>query len=213
VSIFKQSLPGIAALLIRGLGRTWRVRRIGRVELAPMPLQTQRVVYAAWHRSVLINAFVHRDCGVCVGVSEHADGEWAARISESLGFATARGSSTRGSLRLLRELLLLADQQVSSIALTPDGPKGPARQSKPGVLYFASRLGWPLVPIATAASPMKELRSWDRFSIPLPLARVVVAYGEPLILSRDEKDDQLLARAKDLDRALNSLEESARAAL
>ena len=66
------------------------------------------------------------------------------------------------------------------MALTPDGPRGPAERVKPGVVYLASRTGCPVVPVATASRRTWVLGSWDRFRIPQPFTRVVVAYGDPI---------------------------------
>jgi hypothetical protein len=69
--------------------------------------------------------------------------------------------------------------QGLQVAVTPDGPRGPAEQVKPGVLYLAERTGRRLVPIAFAPHPSYRLRSWDRFHVPWPFARVYVSHGAP----------------------------------
>ena len=90
--------------LLRALGSTWRRTRLGPDELEPdRSDRNRRFVYALWHRNILGGCFAYRKSGACVGVSEHADGELAARVAERLGFRTARGSSTRGSTQLLRQ--------------------------------------------------------------------------------------------------------------
>ena len=66
------------------------------------------------------------------------------------------------------------------LGITPDGPRGPAEHLKPGLVYLASRTGLPVVPVAAAARRSWTLRSWDRFRIPRPFTRVVVAYGDPI---------------------------------
>jgi len=123
--------------------------------------------------------YTHRGRGIVVLVSRHRDGEWIARTIERLGFRTARGSSTRGGEAAVRELLERSSDRTP-IAITPDGPRGPAGRVKPGLLYLASRTGWPIVPVATAARRAWMLGSWDRFRVPLPFTHVHVAYGQPL---------------------------------
>jgi lysophospholipid acyltransferase (LPLAT)-like uncharacterized protein len=66
------------------------------------------------------------------------------------------------------------------LGISPDGPRGPAERVKPGLVYLASRTGHPVLPIASAASRAWVLRSWDRFRVPHPFAKVVVAYGAPI---------------------------------
>jgi hypothetical protein len=166
-------------------------------------------VYSLWHRTILANSFLFRDLGVCGGVSEHADGELGARTAERLGFETARGSSTRGSTRLVREMLRFAKHQTGDLALTPDGPKGPAGQAKPGTVFLAARLGWPLLPTGTGAWPCKNLNSWDRFLIPLPFARVVTVFGDPIHLQGSLTEDEVQYWCQELDRRMAAAESEA----
>jgi lysophospholipid acyltransferase (LPLAT)-like uncharacterized protein len=111
-------------------------------------------------------------------ISEHRDGELVAQAAESLGYGLIRGSSTRGAERalisLVREL-----EAGHEIAITPDGPRGPARKFAPGALVAAQRSDTFILPVAMSASRSWSLRSWDRFMIPKPFARVTIAYGVP----------------------------------
>jgi lysophospholipid acyltransferase (LPLAT)-like uncharacterized protein len=111
-------------------------------------------------------------------ISEHRDGEIIARIVESFGFKTIRGSSSRGAARALigivREL-----ERGSEVAVTPDGPRGPARRFASGALVAAQRVGVPIVGVGVFASSAWRLNSWDRFMIPKPFSRVQVAYTLP----------------------------------
>src|SRR5262245_25275378 len=123
-------------------------------------------------------AVLHRHEGIAVLVSRHRDGELITRVIERLGFVAARGSSTRGGEAGVRGMLSWAGQD-RQLAVTPDGPRGPAEQVKPGALYLAERTGRRMVPIGVAAHPVRALRSWDRFRIPWPFARVMVTHGAP----------------------------------
>ncbi|HEX9218970.1 MAG TPA: DUF374 domain-containing protein, partial [Gemmatimonadaceae bacterium] len=110
--------------------------------------------------------------------SEHRDGELVARAASSLGFGLIRGSSTRGADRALisivREL-----QAGREVAITPDGPRGPAAKFAPGALVAAQRSDSFILPVVAVADRAWRLRSWDRFMIPKPFARVTIAYGNP----------------------------------
>jgi lysophospholipid acyltransferase (LPLAT)-like uncharacterized protein len=143
------------------------------------------VIYAFWHRYQLLMAFVHRGRGVRVLVSRSRDGEFIARTLERLGFQTARGSSSRGGATAFRELLA-ALTQGRNVAVTPDGPRGPSESIQPGVLALAAATGAPVVPIAWAGGPVRRLRSWDGFLVPLPFGRYEVVYGDPVTLPADD---------------------------
>jgi len=112
-------------------------------------------------------------------ISEHRDGELIARVAEAFGFRTVRGSTSRGASRALvglsRELLNGHD-----VAITPDGPRGPARSFAPGALIAAQRAGAPVIAVGVSAMPAWRLGTWDRFVIPRPFARVRIAYSDPI---------------------------------
>lgn len=169
----------LGAWLIRVLGSTWRIEWIGASEVEAGLSQGEHYILAFWHARMLPLTFTHRDRGCAVLVSRSRDGELIARTLERLGFVTARGSSTRGGGAGALEMLEWADEG-RILGFTPDGPRGPAERVKPGLAWLASRSGYAVVPLATAAKRAWVLGSWDRFRIPWPFARVVVGYGEPL---------------------------------
>jgi lysophospholipid acyltransferase (LPLAT)-like uncharacterized protein len=170
-------LAGSAA--VQGLGRTWRIETPGVAAYDRVLAAGERCIFAFWHARLLPLVYTHRHRGIAVMVSRHHDGELIARILERLGFGLARGSSTRGGDEAIRDMLEHAAER-RLLAITPDGPRGPRERAKAGIVYLASRTGFPVVPVATAADRAWVFRSWDRFRVPQPFARVRVAYGEPI---------------------------------
>ena len=168
--------------LVRLLGWTWRIRVVNR-ERGVERLRRERrpMVFALWHGDMLPLLYQHRGEGVTVLISEHRDGELIARVAQSLGFRTVRGSTTRGASRALvglaREL-----RDGHDIAVTPDGPRGPARSFAPGALIAAQRARAPVIAVGLAARRAWRLASWDRFVIPKPFSRVCIAYSDPVLL-------------------------------
>jgi hypothetical protein len=182
----------LGALVVRLLGATWRIERVGTAERDSRIRAGERYVFALWHSRLLPLAFTHRGLDAAVLISQHRDGELIARIIERLGFTAARGSSTRGGEEGLREMVRLAEAG-HLLGITPDGPRGPARQVKPGLVYLASRTGFPVLPVAAAASHSWRFRSWDGFRLPWPFARLVVGYGPPIAVPRRVEDDEVEA--------------------
>lgn len=179
--------------LVRALGASWRIRLINN-EASVDALRRERrpIVFALWHGDMLPLLYHHRDEGVSVLISEHRDGELIARTAESLGFRTVRGSTSRGASRALvglaREL-----EAGHDVAITPDGPRGPARSFAPGALIAAQRANAPVIAVAVAVNSAWHLGSWDRFTIPKPFSRVRIAYSDPVRLeantAREAADD------------------------
>lgn len=164
--------------VLRALAATWRYRIVGDAPVKAARASGKPVIFSLWHGQMLPLLWLHRNEGVAILISEHRDGEIIARVAASLGYGLIRGSTTRGGDRAL---LTLAKQLKAGVdaAVTPDGPKGPARSYAPGALIAAQRSGALIVPIAAHASSAWHLSSWDSFMIPKPFARVTVAYGAP----------------------------------
>ena len=136
----------LGSLLIRGIHATLRVRHV-RVENIETPKQ---YVMAFWHAHLLLMLHSRYRRPISVMISRSKDGEYIARVFDHYGVESARGSSTRGGSAALREMIRAA-RAGHNIVFTPDGPKGPARVAKEGVVVAAQATGLPIVPVAFAA--------------------------------------------------------------
>lgn len=162
--------------LVRLLGWTWRYRVRDDADVRLLRSTKRPIIFALWHGQMLPLLYRHRGEGVAVLISEHGDGEIIARIALRLGFRTIRGSTSRGAARALLGLVREV-QNGNDLAITPDGPRGPAKTFAPGTVIVAQRSGAPIVPAVVHVPFAWRLGSWDRFVIPKPFARVTVAYG------------------------------------
>jgi lysophospholipid acyltransferase (LPLAT)-like uncharacterized protein len=167
----------VGGWLVRMLGMTWRVRVSHDADVRRLREAGQPIVFALWHGQILPLLHHHRDEQVAVLISEHHDGEIMARMAIHLGYRTVRGSTSRGAARALLELARVL-RQGRDIAITPDGPRGPAKSVAPGAFAVAQRTGAPVIGAAAWASSTWRLKSWDSFMIPRPFARVSIAYSD-----------------------------------
>ena len=175
-------------IALRALASTWRYRVIGGESLERLRANNVPFIFSLWHGQLLPLIWHHHGERVAILVSEHRDGELIARLAKSIGYRLIRGSSSRGGERAL---LALAKElrEGREVAVTPDGPRGPARSYAPGALIAAQRTGAPILPIAAHADSAWRLSSWDNFMIPKPFAKVTVAYGEPTRVSVESSRD------------------------
>ena len=169
---------GGGARVLRALAGTWRVREIGREGWNARRAAGQGTVVALWHGQMLTMLSHHRDLGIAILISEHRDGEIIARIAETFGCATVRGSTSRGGARALLALAG-ALKQGTDVAVTPDGPRGPRHSFAPGALVAAQRAGVPVVGMVAHVARAWRLNSWDQFEIPQPFSRITIAYTAP----------------------------------
>jgi 3-deoxy-D-manno-octulosonic-acid transferase len=162
-------------------------------------------IYAFWHNKQVYLAVEHRGERVAVMVSKSKDGEYIAQVMNRLGLYPVRGSTRKGGDQAMREMIgLLNDQK--QVAFTPDGPRGPLHMVHGGVVLAAQNTGLPVVPTTYIASRRVEFRSWDRFILPLPFGRVLVAHGRPFYVSPDAPLEQAKQQIHD------ALQENERAA-
>jgi lysophospholipid acyltransferase (LPLAT)-like uncharacterized protein len=195
----------LAAALIRLLRAGVRLRHHGDGEVRRREAAGEPFILAFWHRHLLLMPYAYRGRRISVLVSRSRDGELIAATVARFGIDASRGSSSRGGAAGLRELLRKAASGWD-LAFTPDGPRGPAGVVQPGVVMAAAATGFPIVPVAVAASRCRRLRSWDRFLVPLPPATVHFAYGPALVV---ERRADLQAAAGELARRLEDAEQTA----
>lgn len=191
----------LGTMLLRLLAATWRVRFVNAEVVGDLRARQRSFMYVLWHGQLLPLLWTHRGRDIAVIVSEHRDGELIARVAHAIGFRTVRGSTSRGAARALLGACRVVDAGTD-LAVTVDGPRGPAGTVAPGALVISQRTGAPMVPTAAWASRGWRLRSWDRFLIPKPFARVVVTYGTPITAQADTprgavEDAELLRQAID----------------
>ena len=198
-------IAGLGYPLIDALGHTLRWRVEGMEHFDAIFASGRRPIMGFWHGRILPATWYFRRRGIVVITSENFDGEWIARIIERFGFGTARGSSSRGGLKAL--LQLVRDMEAGKPAgFTLDGPRGPARVAQPGAIWLASRTGNPVLPFHLEASSHWTMKSWDRTQIPKPFSTVALAIGEPLEVPRDASASELEGARVDLERRLRDLE-------
>ncbi len=167
-----------AARLVLPLARSWRFRDASDPSRPPDRM-LRPAVYALWHEALLPAAVLYARQGAAVLTSRHRDGEIISRVLIELGYLPVRGSSTRGGAEGLRAMIR-AGRAGRPLAFTPDGPRGPARRSKPGVVAAAAGAGLPIIPVGLAATRGLRLKSWDGFLVPAPGAVVLVSEGPPI---------------------------------
>jgi hypothetical protein len=182
--------PGVAARmlgpLVSTLARTWRVETVHAERWSGVVEAGRPHVFLLWHDALLPLLWWHRGRGITIVVSEAQDGQYLAEYARRLGYREARGSSSRGGVRALMGVVK-ALRAGGVAAFTPDGPRGPRREFKGGILLAAQRGGAVVVPLHAGADRAWRLASWDRFLVPKPFARVRIVYGHPFEVGPGEQ--------------------------
>lgn len=164
------------------------------------------VIIVSWHSRILPLLFWHRREGIVLLVSRHRDGTYLVDLARRWGYDAVRGSTRRGgAVGLLGVVRAL--QQGRTVAVTPDGPRGPAGRVQPGALVAAQHTGALIVPVSARPSAAWWLQSWDRFCVPRPFATIDVAYGSPTTVAPGEENRTRAVGA--VERVLHELTDAA----
>ena len=196
-------------LLVRALHFSFRYDFKNRfiLEKAKKLSTHNNYIFAIWHQNLVTGITAHFSDGYVVIVSPSKDGEFVAKVCERLGLTVARGSSSRGGKQALAEMVEKMSRGLPA-AITVDGPKGPAKIPKFGIIEISKLTGAPIVPMYARASKNWIFeKSWDRFHFPRPFSKVIIKYGEPLIVPRELEKDQYQSLSEKLRDALLELED------
>ena len=196
--------------LIKILTSTYRFEKVlGTEHIDPFILSGQVCAPAYWHQhhvigSSLIRSWIRRGFKACFLISGSVDGDVPERIARAWGAEVIRGSANQSGALALRDQNRMMKSGYS-IVTTADGPRGPKYEFKAGTVLMARVAGVPIVPIGCAADRAWYLRRWDDFMIPKPFARIAIAIGEPVPVSREIALDALEPVRVNVQEAVMSL--------
>ncbi|MBU3699115.1 MAG: DUF374 domain-containing protein [Candidatus Kapabacteria bacterium] len=185
------------SLLVRTLARSWRIHIEGRIPISPC-------IVVTWHGEMLPVLATFGPLHSIVLVSPSQDGKILQQLLRDWGHTIVEGSSSRGGKQALEQLVTLAPDNI--VLITPDGPRGPAHQSKPGAVITAQRSGVPIVHVRVrAVSVYTFARSWDRFQVPLPFSRITLHISEPVTVDANMTQEETAAEIARMDQRMHQL--------
>ena len=194
----------ILTLLVFITGYTVRVKQINKEILKDTIKEYGSVIVTTWHKNIFFSIWLLRNHDLTALISSSDDGEVIYDVFAKFGFKAVRGSTTRGGIQALKQLINLLDQKTS-VAITPDGPLGPPEKIQSGVVLLAKYSGVPIIPWHYTAFSQWRLKSWDRHKIPKPFTVIVESYGEPFLVPKDISSEEVKEFCEKLEDNLNKL--------
>jgi lysophospholipid acyltransferase (LPLAT)-like uncharacterized protein len=162
-------------------------------------------IIVLWHERLFVSGLVarrHFARPINALISTSKDGGWLVAFFRLMGLKSVRGSSSkRGAAALMTLTRVVKGGEHAGV--TPDGPKGPVRVCKPGVVALAKLTGRPMILMGLDYRCCIRLRNWDRFALPLPFSRIDVTFEDVPCPARDAADDQVAAHIQDRLNALS----------
>jgi lysophospholipid acyltransferase (LPLAT)-like uncharacterized protein len=197
-------------LLIKIIGGSTRFRVEGWENWEAASRDGLIPIYTFWHEQVFLSTHFWQQRRIVVMTSQSFDGEYIARFIQRFGYGAARGSSTRGAVGAVVEMVKLM-RKGSPTAFTIDGPKGPRRVAKMGAVILAKKTGHPILPFSITPARYWAAGSWDSFQVPLPFTRALVTIAPPIFVPPGADDRELEAKRDELQRELDRINERGQA--
>lgn len=191
-------------LLINLIGKTVRFEREGWENFEAIEQSGRLPIYTFWHNRIFLGTYFFRRRGIVVITSQSFDGEYIARFIQRFGYGAVRGSSTRGGVAALVEMIRLMREGLP-MGFTIDGPKGPKYVAKIGACLLAKKTGNPLMPFVVEAEKFWHLKSWDNLQIPKPFSRARLIIAAPVYVPADAGDEVLENKRRELQKSLDEL--------
>lgn len=169
----------------------------------------QGALSATWHQSTILLTYPYRNMGVATIASRSRDGEIISSVIKRLGFHSFRGSSSKGGGKALSSIIAFLKTEGIFATITVDGPRGPAKKVKTGIVRLAQSTGYPIFPLHGWAKRKIFIKSWDKTMIPLPFNHLIIICGDPITVPEDTDKNGLQDLAGGLECRLNSISEEA----
>lgn len=189
------------------LCKTLKIDKINQEVIDKLNEQKQNYVLAFWHSTMLLPWYVHRNQNFAALTSLSKDGDLLARQLKSWNYKVIRGSSSKGGDVALGIMVDLAKNKYS-IAITPDGPRGPVRQFKAGAVITAKRAGIPVVLAGVGFQKKRKLKSWDSFEVPKFFSKAKIVYSQPIFVNSELSYEETSEIIKKCEQILNQLQDS-----
>jgi len=190
------------------LCKTLKIKNFNYQTIEDLEKKNMNYVLAFWHGTMLLPWYLHRRKKMVALISKSKDGDLLARLLKNWGYLVVRGSSTSGGDVALGIMIDYAKNN-RSIAVTPDGPKGPSRKLKAGAVITAKKSSIPLVLLGTSYKNKKVLNSWDKFEIPKPFSEAMAIYSDPIFIEEEISYEETSRMIEYCEAKLNELQNEA----
>jgi lysophospholipid acyltransferase (LPLAT)-like uncharacterized protein len=194
--------------LVNILCKTLRINFVNNKAIDELEKQNRNFILGFWHGTMLLPWYLNRNKNFAGLTSKSKDGDLLAKILKKWNYKVLRGSSSEGGEVALGLMIDFAKNGYS-IAVTPDGPKGPPYKLKAGAVVSAKKAKLPLILVGIGFKKKRYLKSWDRFQIPRFFTRANVYYSDPVYVSGNLSREETSKIIDECEKKLNELQSEA----
>ncbi|MGA0340918.1 MAG: lysophospholipid acyltransferase family protein [bacterium] len=199
----KLALKGIQGFIFF-TGVTAKISWVRKEIIDELMEKSQPFIICAWHHDIYFSTWLLKDFKLTALISSSKDGEYINQILSGFGFRAVRGSSTRGGIGAMKQLVRCL-KDGNAVAITPDGPQGPIHKVQEGIVALAKMTGVPIIPWRYEASSCWKLNSWDSHKIPKPITKIKSVFGQPLYVPKSASSSDFGKYCQQLEMLMNDL--------
>ena len=189
-------------LLIKYIGKTIRYETNDWENYEEIERAGKIPIYSFWHNRIFAGTYFFRERGIVIITSQSFDGEYIARFIQRFGYGAVRGSSTRGGVGALVEMIRLSKKGLP-MGFSVDGPRGPKYVAKTGAVLLAKKTGNPLMPFVFECEKFWTLNNWDKLQIPKPFTRAKLFIGSPIYVAKEADEAEIENKRLELQKKLD----------
>ncbi len=196
----------VVKYLVNVLCKTLKITEVNKKNIDN--LGNRNYVLVFWHGTMLLPWYLFRNKNLTAIVSKSKDGNILTKLLQMWNYNVQRGSSSKAGKEVLQKLIENALQN-KSIAITPDGPRGPEKEMKAGAVIIAKKANVPLILVGIAFKKKKILNSWDKFQVPYLFTKAYAVYSEPILINKNLSYEETDKKIKEIEKELNNLQNQA----
>ena len=199
----KLALRGIQGFIFL-TGVTAKISWVGKEIVDEMIESNRPFIICVWHHDIYFSTWLLKEMNLTALISSSRDGEYINKVLNCFGFRAVRGSSTRGGIGAMKQLVRCL-KEGQSIAITPDGPQGPIHKVQEGIIALAKMTGAPIIPYRYEGNSCWNLNSWDNHKIPKPFSKISSVFGQPFYIPKSASNSDFENYCQQLEMLMNDL--------
>lgn len=182
----KQSIIRTTAisLLLKILYGTNKYHVFGKKNIKDTQNSNKSVIISTWHSNLLSVFYNLRKLDVHALAGTHRDAEIISQVALRWGWKMIRGSSKEDGSKAFKGILKTLFIPKSILFITPDGPTGPAKQPKPGIIRAAQVTQAAIIPTSVISTKHWGFKNWDIFLLEKPFGEIFINYGDPIFIDK-----------------------------
>ena len=143
------------------------------------------IIISTWHSNLLSVFYNLRNLDVHALAGTHNDAELISQVALKWGWKMIRGSSKEDGSKAYKEILKTLSKPSNILFITPDGPTGPAKQPKPGIIRAAQATQAAIIPTSVISTRHWGFTNWDTFYLEKPFGKIFINYSDPIFIDKN----------------------------